>query len=89
MKEIRRLINHLVGCAVAFAMVSTLSAQTMGSAKVIRIKGPARYTPGITFGSLLGWEWFCSPGLSCRPVRKKVRTWIWFWATKMPPLFSQ
>jgi len=62
MKEIRRLINHLVGCAVAFAMVSTLSAQTMGSAKVIRIKGPARYTTGNNIWQPLGVGMVLQPG---------------------------
>jgi hypothetical protein len=54
MKDTRRLINHLVGCAVAFAMVSTLAAQTIGSAKVIRSKGPARYTTGNNIWQPLG-----------------------------------
>src|SRR5215813_4763218 len=54
MKHTRRLFNHLVGCAVAFALVSTLAAQTIGSAKVIRIKGPARYTTGNNIWQPLG-----------------------------------
>src|SRR5947209_168475 len=53
MKEIRRLINHLVGCAVAFAMVS---------AKVIRIKGPARYTTGNNIWQPLGVGMVLQPG---------------------------
>ena len=54
MKDNRRLFNHLVVCAVAFAMVSTLAAQTIGSAKAIRIKGPARYTTGNNIWQPLG-----------------------------------
>jgi hypothetical protein len=46
MKQTRSLISRLVVGAIAVAMVSTLAAQTISSAKVIRIKGPARYTTG-------------------------------------------
>ena len=46
MKETRSLISRLVVGAIALAMVSSLSAQTISSAKVVRIKGPARYTTG-------------------------------------------
>jgi len=46
MKETRSLISRLVVCAIVISMVSTLAAQTVGSAKVIRVKGPARYTTG-------------------------------------------
>jgi hypothetical protein len=46
MKETQRLIKGLVACGVAIAMVSTLAAQTSDqvTAKVIRIKGTARYS---------------------------------------------
>lgn len=45
MKETRSLINSLLVCGVAFAMVTTLAAQTtdQSSAKVIRLQGDARY----------------------------------------------
>jgi hypothetical protein len=45
MKETRSLLNSLVACGVALAMVATLSAQTVnqGTAKVVRLKGGARY----------------------------------------------
>ena len=47
MKQIRILLNSLVVCAVAFAMVSTLTAETIQvKAKVVRIKGSARYKVG-------------------------------------------
>ena len=48
MKETRSLLNSLVACGVALAMVSTLAAQTVnqGSAKVVRLKGAARYADG-------------------------------------------
>jgi len=62
MKDTRRLINHLVGCAVAIAMVSTLTAQTIGSAKVIRTKGPARYTTGNNIWQPLGVGTVLQPG---------------------------
>ena len=44
MKESRRLINSLVACGIALAMVSTLAAQTVqGSATF--------YVSGLTAGS--------------------------------------
>ncbi len=48
MKHTRNLISCFSACAIAVAMVSTLSAQTAadGGAKVVRVKGPARYTTG-------------------------------------------
>ena len=48
MKETRSLLNSVAVCAIALAMVSTLAAQPVnqGSAKVMRIKGAARYSTG-------------------------------------------
>ena len=47
MKQTQRLIHGLVACGVALAMVTCLAAQTIdGAAKVVRIKGSARYTSG-------------------------------------------
>ncbi len=48
MKQTQRLTNGLIASAIALAMISTLAAQTAvdGTAKVIRVKGPARYTTG-------------------------------------------
>lgn len=48
MKQTRTLFTSLLAGAVAMAMVSSLAAQTIteGSATVVRIKGPARYTRG-------------------------------------------
>jgi len=48
MKETRSLLNSLVACGVALAMVSTLAAQTadQSAAKVVRLKGDARYSTG-------------------------------------------
>lgn len=46
MKETRSLISRLLIGTIACAMVSTLAAQSLGAAKVIRVKGPARYTTG-------------------------------------------
>jgi hypothetical protein len=48
MKNTKNLTSPLIACALAFAMVSTVGAQTAieGAAKVVRIKGPARYTTG-------------------------------------------
>ncbi len=53
MKKNRSVINVLVGCGVALALVSTLAAQTPidGKATVIRMKGAARYVVGKT-----GWK---------------------------------
>ena len=64
MKEIRTLLNSLVACGVAFAMVSTLSAQTVkqGSAKVVRLKGAARYATGPNAGQLLKVGDIIKPG---------------------------
>jgi hypothetical protein len=48
MKETRSLLKNLVVCGVAIAMVSTLAAQTVtqGAAKVVRVRGAARYSTG-------------------------------------------
>jgi hypothetical protein len=48
MKETRRIISSLLVCGVAFAMVSTLVAQSVsqGTATVVQIKGDARYKIG-------------------------------------------
>jgi hypothetical protein len=48
MKQTQKLINCLVACAVALAMVSTVAAQTVKerTAKVVRVKGAARYSTG-------------------------------------------
>jgi hypothetical protein len=48
MKYTRSVLNSLVACAAAFALVGTAVAQAPvdGSATVVRIKGPARYTTG-------------------------------------------
>jgi hypothetical protein len=48
MKETRRILNSLIACGVALAMVSTLAAQSadQSAAKVVRLKGGARYKIG-------------------------------------------
>jgi hypothetical protein len=48
MNETRRLLNGFIACGVALAMVSTLAAQSadQSSAKVVRLKGGARYKIG-------------------------------------------
>lgn len=47
MKRTRRMIGGLVLSAMALAMISTVTAQTVeGVATVIRMKGPARYSTG-------------------------------------------
>jgi hypothetical protein len=50
MKETRKLMNVVIATAVALSMASTLVAQTVveGTAKVVRVKGPARYFVGST-----------------------------------------
>ena len=45
MKQNRNLMNSLIGCVLALALVSTAAAQD-GAAKVVRVKGPARFTTG-------------------------------------------
>ena len=48
MKQNRNLMNSLMGCGLALALISTAAAQGAmdGAAKVVRVKGPARYTTG-------------------------------------------
>jgi hypothetical protein len=48
MKHTQRLINCLITCGIAVAMISSLAAQTAvdGAAKVIRVNGPARFSTG-------------------------------------------
>jgi len=48
MKETRSILNSLVACGVALAMVSTLAAQSgdQTAAKVVRLKGAVRYSTG-------------------------------------------
>src|SRR5437588_5408721 len=61
MKQTRNLLTGLVACAVAMASLAPVWAQTPneGSATVIRVKGPARYTTGnntwqkLTVGTVL------------------------------------
>jgi len=64
MKETRSLLNSLVACGIALAMVSTLAAQTasQGSAKVVRLKGAARYAAGPNAGQLLKVGDIIKPG---------------------------
>src|SRR5262249_34113424 len=46
MKETRSLVKSLIVCGATLAMVTSLVAQTTGGAKVVRIKGHARYSTG-------------------------------------------
>jgi hypothetical protein len=48
MKETQSILNSLVACGVALAMVSTLAAQSADqtAAKVVRLKGAVRYSTG-------------------------------------------
>ena len=64
MKETRSILNSLVACGVALAMVSTLAAQTasQGSAKVVRLKGSARHAAGPNAGQLLKVGDIIKPG---------------------------
>ncbi len=49
MKETRSILIKLAACGMALAMVSTVAAQTANqAAKVVRIKGAARYKNGGT-----------------------------------------
>ena len=61
MKQTKMLVNWLVACAVAFAMVTSASAQSVKerSGKVVKIKGSARFSTGnsiwqpLSVGTLL------------------------------------
>jgi hypothetical protein len=48
MKKTQSILNSLVACGVALAMVSTLAAQSVdqSAAKVVRLKGAVRYSTG-------------------------------------------
>src|SRR5216684_3107891 len=48
MKRIQNVFQRLAVCVLGIAMVASVAAQTAapGTAKVVRIKGPARYTTG-------------------------------------------
>jgi hypothetical protein len=64
MKETRSLLSSLIACGIALAMVSTLAAQTVnqGVAKVVRLKGAARYAAGPNVGQLLKVGDLVKPG---------------------------
>ena len=44
MKKIQSYFQNLIVCSIALALVSVAQAQTQGTAKVVRVKGSARYT---------------------------------------------
>lgn len=44
MKKIQSYFQNLIVCSIALALVSVAQAQNQGTAKVIRVKGSARYT---------------------------------------------
>jgi hypothetical protein len=44
MKKIQSYFQNLIVCSIALALVTVAQAQTQGTAKVIRVKGSARYT---------------------------------------------
>jgi hypothetical protein len=50
MKRIQSFVTGLLACGIVFAMATTLTAQSVqqGSAKVVNIKGSARYMSGDT-----------------------------------------
>jgi hypothetical protein len=54
MKETRNLLRGLVACGAALAIISALGTQAYGQtvAKVVRIKGSARFSTGGTFQPL-------------------------------------
>jgi FecR-like protein len=64
MKQTRSLLNSLVVCGVALAMISTLAAQsvTQGTAKVAKIVGAARYHTGDGQWKLLSVGMVLRPG---------------------------
>jgi hypothetical protein len=72
MKETRSLLNSLVACGVALAMVSTLAAQTanQGAAKVVRLKGGARYKTGSSDWQQLNVGDILKPGTIIQTAAK-------------------
>lgn len=52
MKRERNVVHGLIACVIALAMVASAAAQTMvqGTAKVVRMKGEARYGTGDASG---------------------------------------
>lgn len=63
MKQNRNLLNSLVSSAIALALVSTAVAQGVdGAAKVVRVKGPARYTIGNNVWQPVGLGDVLRPG---------------------------
>jgi len=52
MKSTRHLSSLLITCGIALAMVTSLAAQTVGHATVVRIKGSARYSQGGSWSPL-------------------------------------
>lgn len=72
MKETRSLVSRLLACGVAMAMVSTLAAQTanQGVAKVVRLKGSARYVGGSNDGKLLKVGDLVQPGSVIQTAEK-------------------
>ncbi len=73
MKRTRNLINGLMAGAVAFAMVCPLAAQTVtqGSARVVRMKGDARYTVGAGTFKPLKLGDVLKPGTIVQTSREK------------------
>jgi hypothetical protein len=79
MKRTRGLVNNLVACGIALAMISTLAAQTVAQreARVVRTKGVARYSTGdniwhrLKVGDLVRSgmiHWPDRPRTACRRV---------------------
>lgn len=68
MKETRSILNSLVACGVALAMVSTLAAQSgdQGAAKVVRLAGDAQYSVGGNTWQTLKVGQVVSPGTVIR-----------------------
>jgi hypothetical protein len=72
MKEIRSLLNSLVACGIALAMVTPLAAQTANQsvAKVVRLKGGARYKIGNNDWQLLKVGDLVKPGTIIQTAAK-------------------
>ena len=80
MKETRSLINGLLVCGVAFAMVSTLAAQTAKKRKLPKssisgVPHVARFPGALARRS--EWALTLSPGVSSRVASRAVHTWMW------------
>ena len=80
MKKVNCLVRGLVACVIALAMVSTVAAQAVmdGAAKVVRIKGTARYMVGGGAWQPLKAGIVLKAGTVIQTAKDKAPAWTWF-----------